>query len=221
MNSGLVSQYKETKVESLNRTPTTLGASYESSNNTPISLQPTSTPSPVQIKKRTLSNTTITNPTNRESEHDSTKIKDSSDSSTHASTNGSSDPNSTASKESITPSTHGTHNLPSTLERKKRRIAPTHKQPSIEDTVKDHLKKSNNIAFVPAESKLLLRDNLYLIHMHSHLLDYLVPQLGFSDLGGIDDVLEQVHEVIEWPMIYPQLYQHLGAKPTRGTCGSS
>jgi ribosome biogenesis ATPase len=34
----------------------------------------------------------------------------------------------------------------------------------------------------------------------------------YSDLGGIDEVLQEITELIEWPLTHPELYAHLGVK---------
>lgn len=43
-----------------------------------------------------------------------------------------------------------------------------------------------------------------------------IPNVKFSDIGGIDDIIEIVREVIELPLIKPELITHLGIKPHRG-----
>jgi ribosome biogenesis ATPase len=62
----------------------------------------------------------------------------------------------------------------------------------------------------------------------------------FSDIGGIDTVLEEIQQVdhpryhgcrpsssfwqlVEWPLIHPEIYTHLGVLPPRGVllCGPS
>ena len=35
----------------------------------------------------------------------------------------------------------------------------------------------------------------------------------YSDLGGISGVLQEVRELIEYPLIHPEVYQHLGIEP--------
>lgn len=32
----------------------------------------------------------------------------------------------------------------------------------------------------------------------------------------MEHILEEIRESIEWPMIYPQIYQELNAKPSKG-----
>ena len=38
----------------------------------------------------------------------------------------------------------------------------------------------------------------------------------YSDIGGIDSILADIRELIEYPMAHPELYSHLGVMPPRG-----
>ncbi|CDW86238.1 ribosome biogenesis atpase rix7 [Stylonychia lemnae] len=38
----------------------------------------------------------------------------------------------------------------------------------------------------------------------------------FKDLGGIDPVIKQLREMLEWPLKYRNIFTHLGVKPPRG-----
>ena len=40
--------------------------------------------------------------------------------------------------------------------------------------------------------------------------------MRFSDLGGIDGVLQDVRELIEGPLLHPEIYLTLGVEPPRG-----
>ncbi|KAM3571835.1 hypothetical protein VYU27_006133 [Nannochloropsis oceanica] len=42
------------------------------------------------------------------------------------------------------------------------------------------------------------------------------PSARFADLAGIDGVLQDVRELIEYPLTYPEVYAHLGVEPPRG-----
>ncbi|MES1909009.1 MAG: hypothetical protein MHM6MM_001828 [Cercozoa sp. M6MM] len=42
------------------------------------------------------------------------------------------------------------------------------------------------------------------------------PTVRYADVGGIEAVLQQVRELVEWPLLKPELYQHLGVQPPRG-----
>jgi len=42
------------------------------------------------------------------------------------------------------------------------------------------------------------------------------PDVGWGDIGGLDEAKQQLVEVVEWPLRYPQLYKHMDAKPPKG-----
>ena len=42
------------------------------------------------------------------------------------------------------------------------------------------------------------------------------PTIRFSDLGGMNTILRDVQELIQWPINHPELYAHLGVEPPRG-----
>jgi ribosome biogenesis ATPase len=42
------------------------------------------------------------------------------------------------------------------------------------------------------------------------------PTERYSDLGGMDDIVVELKQLVEYPMIRPELYNHLGIDPPRG-----
>jgi len=42
------------------------------------------------------------------------------------------------------------------------------------------------------------------------------PKETWDDVGGLEDVKQQLREIIEWPLKYPKLYQHLESDPPCG-----
>lgn len=42
------------------------------------------------------------------------------------------------------------------------------------------------------------------------------PPTSFSDIGGIDDIIQQIREVVELPIIAPDLMSHYNLKPHKG-----
>jgi len=43
-----------------------------------------------------------------------------------------------------------------------------------------------------------------------------IPEIAFSDIGGIDEIIETVREVIELPIKKPEILKYLGIKPHKG-----
>ena len=43
-----------------------------------------------------------------------------------------------------------------------------------------------------------------------------VPNVKWSDVGGLNDVKEELLEAVEWPLKYPQLFRKAGVKPVKG-----
>jgi transitional endoplasmic reticulum ATPase len=42
------------------------------------------------------------------------------------------------------------------------------------------------------------------------------PKETWDDIGGLNDAINQLREVVEWPLKYPDLYGHLNSKPPNG-----
>lgn len=43
-----------------------------------------------------------------------------------------------------------------------------------------------------------------------------VPETSFADIGGVDEIIQNIRIVVELPIVKPQLYEHLGVRPYRG-----
>ena len=46
--------------------------------------------------------------------------------------------------------------------------------------------------------------------------EVLYPTTSYADLGGIEGILQEIHELIEYPLTHPEIYRHLGIQPPRG-----
>lgn len=42
------------------------------------------------------------------------------------------------------------------------------------------------------------------------------PTERYKDLGGMGDILTQIRQLVEYPLVRPELYRHLGVDPPRG-----
>jgi transitional endoplasmic reticulum ATPase len=43
-----------------------------------------------------------------------------------------------------------------------------------------------------------------------------VPCVKWSDVGGLDDVKQELREAVEWPLKYPQVFEQAGTHPPKG-----
>jgi len=43
-----------------------------------------------------------------------------------------------------------------------------------------------------------------------------VPEVGWDDIGGLEDVKQQLREAIEWPLKSPEIFEKMGIRPPRG-----
>ncbi|MGC9112038.1 CDC48 family AAA ATPase [Acidilobus sp.] len=43
-----------------------------------------------------------------------------------------------------------------------------------------------------------------------------VPEVHWSDIGGLEDVKQELREIVEWPLKYPNSFSRLGIEPPKG-----
>ena len=43
-----------------------------------------------------------------------------------------------------------------------------------------------------------------------------VPEVRWSDVGGLEDVKQQLREAVEWPLKYPEIFEQMGIQPPKG-----
>lgn len=43
-----------------------------------------------------------------------------------------------------------------------------------------------------------------------------VPKVKWDDIGGLNDVKQELRETVEWPLKYPELFEDVGIEPLRG-----
>ncbi|MFX0171009.1 MAG: CDC48 family AAA ATPase [Candidatus Hodarchaeota archaeon] len=44
----------------------------------------------------------------------------------------------------------------------------------------------------------------------------LIPRISYEDIGGMDETIQRVREMVELPMRYPELFERLGVEPPKG-----
>lgn len=44
---------------------------------------------------------------------------------------------------------------------------------------------------------------------------YVIPSARYADVGGIEHVLQDIREHIEYPLVHPEIYNHIGISPPR------
>jgi len=43
-----------------------------------------------------------------------------------------------------------------------------------------------------------------------------VPEVRWDDIGGLEDVKQELKEAVEWPLKYPEVFEKMGIRPPRG-----
>ena len=43
-----------------------------------------------------------------------------------------------------------------------------------------------------------------------------VPEVHWDDIGGLEDVKQQLREAVEWPLKYPKVFEEMGIRPPKG-----
>ena len=43
-----------------------------------------------------------------------------------------------------------------------------------------------------------------------------VPKVTWGEVGGLEEVKDRLKESVEWPLSFPERFEHFGIKPPRG-----
>jgi transitional endoplasmic reticulum ATPase len=43
-----------------------------------------------------------------------------------------------------------------------------------------------------------------------------IPDVAWSDIGGLDDVKEELSNAVQWPLLYPELFERYAVQPLKG-----
>ncbi|MFX0001179.1 MAG: CDC48 family AAA ATPase [Candidatus Hodarchaeota archaeon] len=43
-----------------------------------------------------------------------------------------------------------------------------------------------------------------------------IPDIGWEDIGGLEDIKQELREAVEWPLRYPKLFEKAGIRPLNG-----
>ncbi|PXF48455.1 putative AAA domain-containing protein [Gracilariopsis chorda] len=71
-----------------------------------------------------------------------------------------------------------------------------------------NVRKRRRVSRIPSDgAELFDQSKSFLVARPSERLD---------DIGGVSTVLETIRELVEWPLVHTNLYEHLGVSPPRG-----
>jgi transitional endoplasmic reticulum ATPase len=92
------------------------------------------------------------------------------------------------------------------------------------DAIRDILPEINIDETIPIEiiQKLYVKDKNFLKAFKeikpSALREYLrdIPEVSWDDIGGLEDIKQDLIEAVEWPLLHPQLFKKAGIRPIGG-----
>jgi transitional endoplasmic reticulum ATPase len=96
---------------------------------------------------------------------------------------------------------------------------------SLDDKIRleymGNLFEYNVVSVVPNQDSVFI-DQSTIIEISTYVSeegqpDYkLIPKIAYEDIGGLDDTIQRLREMVELPMRYPELFQRLGVEPPKG-----
>ncbi len=73
----------------------------------------------------------------------------------------------------------------------------------------------NESVIVNKETKILIESEDFL-SQKEQMDSKAIPKVSYEDIGGLDDTIKNLREMVELPMRYPELFQRLGVNPPKG-----
>jgi len=68
----------------------------------------------------------------------------------------------------------------------------------------------------PEKSIVIVTDTTHLKIMEKAVLDDRKGKINYEDIGGLDDAIQRIREMIELPLRHPELFKRLGISPPKG-----
>jgi len=80
----------------------------------------------------------------------------------------------------------------------------------------------SNIRFVIAETNprqaVIISDNtsLKVLPQSVEVIEERVPEVTYEDIGGLDEEIKKIREMVELPLKHPEIFERLGVEPPKG-----
>jgi transitional endoplasmic reticulum ATPase len=65
------------------------------------------------------------------------------------------------------------------------------------------------------QTKILIQSEQS-VSLEGNIESKVIPRVSYEDIGGLDETIQHLREMVELPMRYPELFQRLGVKPPKG-----
>ena len=65
------------------------------------------------------------------------------------------------------------------------------------------------------QTKILIQSELS-ASLEGNIERKVIPRVSYEDIGGLDETIQHLREMVELPIRYPELFQRLGVKPPKG-----
>lgn len=65
------------------------------------------------------------------------------------------------------------------------------------------------------QTKILIQSEQS-VSLEGNIESKVIPRVSYEDIGGLDETIQHLREMVELPIRYPELFQRLGVKPPKG-----